>query len=189
MNKIRQDCMTGRERRPIQSQLSEPFGDVGTEIMYYAGQLIESFSAEPENLGESDAMPRADGQALADWLGLEHLLPMVEVDMPVELQGKARRQAYDALSTLHMALPFSEAERGWLVRLYRHSHVPTDETLPGMIETREAEIMSAGVKRVANGRELMRRWTAWRREADEFSGQGSFDQAREALQRVQEMMS
>ena len=46
----------------------------------------------------------------------------------------------------------------------------------------------AGVRRVVSGRDLMRRWIAWRREAGEYEGQGSHDQARDALRTMQELM-
>jgi hypothetical protein len=173
--------------RSIQSHVGEPFGDVGTEIAYYARELIQSFSIEPEVCDESGVMPRTDSRALDNWLGLEHLVPLV--DVPIELEGDVRQRAHDALSSFHTALPFSEAERSWLVRLFRQLDAPTVEAFPIAVETQEAQIMSAGVKRVVTGRDLMRRWVAWRRERDEFEGQASLDKVREALQRVQELMS
>lgn len=178
---------TIRERSPIQSQFGEPFGDVGTEIVYYADELIKSLSAEPKALGESGVMPGHDRRTLADWLGLEHLVPLV--DVPCELEGDVRQRAHGALSAFHNALPFSEAERDWLVRLYRHGAALTDETFPDIAEAYEDRIMSAGVTRVVSGRDLMRRWTAWRREADEFENQGALDQARKALQGLREQLS
>jgi len=177
---------TGRERSPIQSRFGEPFGDVGTEIVYYVDELITSLSDVPEALSESGAMPRADCAALADWLTLEQLVPLV--DVPVELEGDVRQRAHDALNAFHTALPFSEAERDWLVRLYRHRS-PTGEDLPAMIDTCNDQIVSAGIKREVVGRDLMRRWIVWRREDAEFAGEHSVDEARGALQGVREVMS
>jgi hypothetical protein len=170
--------------------LNEPFGSVGAEVASYAGDLINYLSTEPEVLGDrSLVMPEYDCQALGDWLEIEEAIPMMEVVISAEIMGPVKKKANDALFALHTALPFSEAERGWLIQLFRQLHVPSIEALPGMIETQEAQIISAGVKRVVTGRDLMRRWTAWRRETDEFVGQGSLDQAREALQSMQGLLS
>jgi hypothetical protein len=176
----------GRERSAIQSRFGEPFGDVGIEIMHYADELVSSLSGEPASLDESGAMPTADCTALANWLTLEHLVPLV--DVPVELEGDVRQRAHDALSALHTALPFSEAERGWLVRLYRHRS-PTGEDLPAMIKTCNSEVMDSGIKREIVGRDLMRRWIAWRREDAEYTDQHSVSEARNALEVVRTVMS
>jgi hypothetical protein len=177
----------GREHSPIQSRFREPFGDVGNEIAQFAGLLIQSLSTDPEAANESGNMLEEDSLALEYWLELEHLVPIVAV--PEELDGDVRKAAHDALSTLHTATPFSEAERGWLLQVARQTTPRRVETFPGLVETQESQIMSAGIKLVVTGRDLMRRWTAWRRGQDEFEGQGGLDQAREALVRIQELMS
>jgi hypothetical protein len=120
-------------------------------------------------------------------LELEHLIPLI--DVPVELEGDVRQRAFDAFAKLHTALPFDEAERGWLVTAWRQEGSTTVEDLPGAIASQEAQIVSAGVERTVSGRDLMRRWMAWRRGEDEFQGQAGLNQAREALQRVEEMLT
>lgn len=173
------------------SRFYEPFGDVGAEIADFAKLLGESLAQAPEVLDSSEVMPSADAEALEHWLVLEHLVPMMAV--PEELDGVVRKQGHDVLSVLHTAMPYSEAERGWLLRLYRQPNRPEifvrePEALPTWLATQEARIMSAGAKRVVSGRDLMRRWTAWRRQSGEFEGQGSLDEARAALRGVQWFM-
>lgn len=83
----------------------------------------------------------------------------------------------------HTALPLSEAERYWLFDPVVQSERPSTvdvyqpETLVGVAE----EVTSAGVKQVIHGREIVRRLAAWRRQMDEYAGQGTLDEAREAL--------
>lgn len=177
----------GRERTPDQSQYGEPFGDVGTEIVTFARLLTKSFSADPEASDELGAMSRTDCWDLEYMLELEHLIPLI--DVPVELEGDVRQRAHDAFGALHTALPFSEAERGWLVSVWRQERLQAVEDLPVVMSNHEAQIISAGVQRAVSGRDLMRRWTAWRRGRDEFDGYDGFTQAREALQSVEEMLT
>jgi hypothetical protein len=49
--------------------------------------------------------------------------------------------------------------------------------------------MMAGVQRTVEGRDLMRRWMSWLKEADEFQDQGSLGQARDALSSVHRLMA
>jgi hypothetical protein len=164
------------------------FGDVGWEIAYFARELITHFSTEPEPLGDgSQGMPQGDCQALEDWVMLDHQVPLIEV--PPEVDGLVRQQAQDALLDFHIALPYSEAERKWLIGLYLDRPGRTAEHKPRLLELYEDRILMAGVRRVVSGRDLMRRWTAWRREIDEFEGQGALDQARQALVKIDELLS
>jgi hypothetical protein len=166
----------------------EQFGPIGGEIARYAGELIGYFSAEPEGLrAESQDVPKPDYLALEAWLELEGSVPLIDVSMDVD--GEDRRKLHDTLLAFHTALPFNEAERGWLDQMHDRLCERSVKDIPRMIEGYEDRIMMAGVQQVVNGRDLMRRWAAWRRETDEFAGQGSLDQAREALLSVQELLS
>lgn len=53
--------------------------------------------------------------------------------------------------------------------------------IPRFLRPRSPTIVEAGLRRVVKGRDLMRRWWAWRRDLDEFADQGGLDQARAAL--------
>lgn len=163
----------------------EQFGDVGAEIAGFARDLVEYLSGEPEPLGDrAQGMPKTDNRALEGWLSMESVVPLL--DDPDD--GVLQKKGYDALLAFHIALPYNEAERQWLTQVDSASERTPDD-LSRLIEGCEDRIMMAGVQQVVSGRDLMRRWTAWRRETDEFAGQGSLDKAREALQSVQALMS
>jgi len=53
--------------------------------------------------------------------------------------------------------------------------------IPAAIRKQRFEVFSGGMHRVVKGRDLMRRWWSWRRETDEFEGQGSLEQAKVAI--------
>ena len=59
---------------------------------------------------------KGDAFALESWLEIEGAIPFLEV--PYEVEGEDRRKLHDALHAFHTALPFDEAERGWLGRTY-----------------------------------------------------------------------
>jgi len=166
------------------------FGDIALEVSDFAGDLIEFFSGEPTPLpADSAAMPMEDNKALGHWLAMESIVPII--DAPEELGGDLYKRAYDALLRFHVALPFSEAEREWLSKISARrasdeSSQPGD--LPRVIERQESRVMMAGIQRVISGRDLMRRWVAWRRETDEYAGQGSLAQARDALFDLRSLM-
>ncbi|MHB8242653.1 MAG: hypothetical protein ACYDHN_11750 [Solirubrobacteraceae bacterium] len=165
----------------------ERFGPIGEEIGDYARELIENFSAEPDELGpESHEMPKSDYRALEDWLEIEEAVPLIDVTLDVE--GSERRMVHNALFEFNTALPFSEAERGWLNRMYRHLARQSAKEMPQAIECYEDQVMASGVRQVVSGRDLMRRWVAWRRQTDEYEGQGSLDQAVEALRSIETLM-
>src|ERR1700722_8648245 len=90
------------------------------------------------------------------------------------------------LSQYRMALPFDEAEREWLWHAYDDAWGPDSID---MLRQQEARIISVGLQRVILGRDLVRRWWAWRRETEEYAGRGSLDIAREALREVIETVS
>ena len=92
---------------------------------------------------------------------------------------------FDNLRHFHAALPFNEGERHWLIAAERVAQeIPVPAGTFEHMSPMEGEIISAGVKQPVVGFDLVRRWVAWRREADDFEGQGSLDEARSALDLV-----
>jgi hypothetical protein len=79
----------------------------------------------------------------------------------------------------HVALPFEEAERAYLIENIAFDGKRPTET-DDMLR-HEARIVSRGIHKIIVGHELIRRWLAWRQQIDEYSGQGTLDQARIAL--------
>jgi hypothetical protein len=99
-----------------------------------------------------------------------------------DMDGGDIANLHRTFGRLHVALPLSEAERRWLFNPLvkeagRREGMHHPETLIGFTE----EVTSGGIKQVLQGRELVRRMSAWRRESEEFAGQGSFEEARQAL--------
>lgn len=77
----------------------------------------------------------------------------------------------------------AKPERVWLHQASLDPAGRPDPSRLYSIRRREAAIISAGVRRVIYGRELLGRWWwSWRREADGFSGQETLDIARDALE-------
>ncbi len=115
----------------------------------------------------------SDITTLHNWYNIEGHRPAAQAEMGTEVED-----LNEVLLRLHGAMPFDEVERDWLFEAHDETQGPNSITL---IRRREATIVSGGLRRVVQGRDLIRRWWSWRRETDEFSGQGSLDQARDAL--------
>jgi hypothetical protein len=167
----------------------QQFGPIGGEIAYHAEGLIDYMAPDSDSSSDPLEWQKADALALENWLEIEEAVPLLDVFDDVG--GEDRRKLHDTLHAFHTALPFNEAERGWLGRTYNKVNQidGSAKDAPRLIEGHEDRIMMAGVRRIVSGRDLMRRWIAWRREADEYEGQGSIDQARDALRTMQELVS
>jgi hypothetical protein len=90
----------------------------------------------------------------------------------------------EMLFTYNVTLPYDEAERHWLFDAYDGAWGVGSI---GIIRRQETRIVSGGLRRVVYGRELMQRWWSWRRDTDQFAGQGTVDLARDALCTLIEM--
>jgi hypothetical protein len=89
------------------------------------------------------------------------------------------------------ALPLSQGEREWLLGLEynRECKDLSAQSLGDALSRQEGHITDAGVRRVVSGHELLHRWLAWRRETDQFKGQGTLDLARRALINLVELVA
>jgi hypothetical protein len=96
------------------------------------------------------------------------------------------------LHQLHVALPFSEAERHWLAdTMHRHTAAGGPLNYPhaaDAVRKRAADLYDGGRPRRVLGTELMDTFWAWRREIFEFEGSGSFDSAVEALRSIGQIL-
>lgn len=186
-------ALEAEARRPLKELAKippgvTPFdpGGVAVEIGDIAVDMLDAL-AQPFEGGPGDR-PGYSGKyrALVNLIEMESLVQFI--DAPDEASDDAVRQARISrtLLELHVALPFNEAERGWLDRLsneYGKSE-NSSELLPDFVEQHDERIMVAGIRQVVSGRDLMRRWLSWRREADEYEGQGAVDAARGALTKL-----
>jgi hypothetical protein len=101
-----------------------------------------------------------------------------------ELMSGTRRAPHhvsELVTRYHVALPIDEAERGWLFDQCNGLAVPEQLRF---IRRQETTIVSRGLHRVVYGRDLLRRWSSWRRQTSEFVAQGTVDVARESLREL-----
>jgi len=164
-----------------------PFGSFGYDLSLDAKSLIEDLSADLEwSPGDPLAWETTDRMALECWFELDSGIPLLEV--PFEQTGVPSIRLHDTILAFRTALPFNEAERAWLHAMRSVPNAPADFDPGQRIESQTGTIMVAGVRRPVSGHNLMSRWLAWRRQTDEYQGQGSLDQAREALQSLREQL-
>ncbi len=142
---------------------------------------------------QSEAVPHEDDfQALDDLQQLEEWVftlyePLVALD---EEKGTAVERFEPLWHNFRVALPFSEAERHWFLNLDTDLEAKdTEVEMAEKLSSQEATIVSAGMHKIITGRDLVRRWLAWRRGTDEFKGQGTLDIARETLQDLHRLVT
>ncbi|HET7590960.1 MAG TPA: hypothetical protein VFK14_12360 [Solirubrobacterales bacterium] len=140
---------------------------------------------EPVHTFPSDRLvvwAKNDGIALGSMVELETGIRFI--DPHEDVDGGEIADLHRAFGRLYTALPLSEAERLWLFDPIKKR--PWREGQPSIIEPTTLigvtdEIVSAGLRQVIQGREVVRRLSDWRRETAEFAGQGTLDEARQAL--------
>ena len=166
---------------PVQRQ---PFGRAPALLAIAAADTLRDLSEVPQWSEGSRRWLQSDWFCLQNWWNIEIKTPAAQVEPRLQVDDVINLN--EMLTRFNVALPFDEAERDWLFTAY-------DEAWgPGCIRTirrQEATIVSSGLRQVIQGRDLMRRWWSWRRETDEYAGQGSLDLAREALRELVETYS
>lgn len=180
-----------------------PFG-IGTFLGSGARGMIEQLAPSTWQPGDRRRWQAADYWSLTSLYGFERecvpLLGRESLDHSV-LHGpeEAKREFEQVVSRLtaafHDALPFDDTERRWAVDVFErelgggggvaHERRAATERF----RATEDELTIDGVAQVVSGRELGRRWWAWRRNADEFAERGSLDDARAALRGLTELLS
>jgi hypothetical protein len=125
----------------------------------------------------------------------------MSADVPIDQRQAIADRLHGSLAVFREAMPYSEAERRWLVDMnrqrkersvprpdgYSRAPAPVKEQLLDF-NAAEDEIVSAGLLQVVSGRDLTRRWWSWRRQTDEFTDQGSREIAYQALQDLGHML-
>jgi hypothetical protein len=97
------------------------------------------------------------------------------------------KAAHREVDLLHACLPLSDGERRWMIDAYDANRDEGDR-LDQAIVGSEATITTNGLRQVIKGQELVRRWAAWRREIDEFAGQGIIKETRQHLRRIRGLL-
>jgi hypothetical protein len=162
-----------------------PFGSLGHEVgetaLAVLGELVK-----PAEHTSHGIWSKSDRSAFDSLRYLDTGVPLIAHDSE-EVVGSDLAELHRTFARLRTALPFSEAEREWLasdrnMSLRKRGQEP--EIYLGFTE----EIMSGGIVRVLQGRDLVRRWWAWRRETEEFTDQASLHEARLALSSLAEVL-
>jgi hypothetical protein len=167
-----------------------PYGGIGDEGGEHALQLLENLLAPktpmPFASGETPRWDDTDQQGFHFLFGLQSDINCIDPSYDDTISTGEIIDPWHGIAT---ALPFSEAERYWMLEAQRRhwrTHRQRDPEVPltESIVSVETTVMSAGVRQVLRGRDLARRWAAWRREADEFSGQGGLTTALSMLNHI-----
>ncbi len=169
--------------RPTSNEANHPYGDVGHYAGLEAYSLLDFLSRHiaAEECNEKGWHDN-DGDAISalgafDWL-LTHIRATEEVSTEEMADFDIKVIAFRA------ALPFTEAERNWLVKPSYGSLDPLYENLVKAVHSWSGEVISAGIRTAIDGHDLLRRWVAWRREIEEYADQGTLDVARETLRGI-----
>jgi len=125
-----------------------------------------------------------DRRAFEGWLSVEYHVPDAQADP--EITAEQLSHVDGLLFKYRAALPYNEAERYWLFGVL--DDLEHSRGLIGVIRRHEGQIVSGGLRQVVYGRDLTRRWWAWRRQIEQFQGQGTVDVAREALRELIEIV-
>jgi hypothetical protein len=187
----------GRYESQWQGTAELPYGENGAAISYLATALVTSLSVPISESARKDRRRWLKD----DYKALEYAVQLESRAYVAHPMGTFPAEHYDKLyfergiprltARALEALPFAEAERQWLTDSYhakqwgRPDHHWQDT--PKLIGRMESEIVSAGLRQVVEGKALMRRWWAWRRQTDEFEGQGSLAVCQHALGAIIEL--
>ncbi len=162
----------------------EQYGSEGFEIGLYGKSLMDYLSPEHEQPSDTVAWTAADYDGFNDFQELQ----ILELKLPIAptVDWGDRFHLNIAFREYNMALPYNEGERRWLLskflaaRHYGYDRIDSVE----LVKSLDDRMMMSGVRRVVHGRDLMRRWIAWRRQVDEFSGQDGPFMARITLESI-----
>jgi hypothetical protein len=187
----------GGEGSPGESPHYSPYGLAGQQLGELAFKLAPYLASPTKEMpfapGDTPRWTDDDRQTFwGELMDFEFSVPMLEREVEREAKGDFDRR-FPNIVRFHAALPFSEDERRWYVA--EHGIVwelDVDKRMDALEKARveegtdeeiaiEAQIIALGTQQGVDRRDFVRRWAAWRREVDEFAGQGQIDDARTAL--------
>jgi hypothetical protein len=171
---------------PLYNPTGNAYGFNGYGAGIVGHSLLDDLS---EPLLESERDERGwyypEGGALAALSEFDGQVPNIRAGGEVSLE---EMEAFTArLDAFRLALPLSEAERHWMHRV-EGAIDPHSYHFEAQIGHVDDEVIALGLRTRIDGRDMLRRWRAWRRETDEYAGQGTLDLAREALRGVVQLL-
>lgn len=169
------------------------YGPAGSEMWRDATRLLNNLLAPKPDLafmpGDPPQWDEGDIAAFANYHAFERSVPFLEPQSSVGgdslVDGQDLGDLFRNFRELNACLPFSEGERHWLLAqaLEVRAYQDYGAFVTGLIPV-ETPVISDGIQQKLVGEDLARRWPAWRREQQEFSGQGSLQKAQRLLGRI-----
>jgi hypothetical protein len=171
-----------------------PYGVPGRHLGLAAIKTAEALADEPS----------WDGDSERSWLRSDYLAFNQVIDFADDARRRQtelflcrvgtdpysqdRREHFSEwISEFHIALPFSEGERHWLIE--RVQNPPSTERKADAIRRRTGQgIYEAGRRRDIRPAELLDAFWAWRRDIFEFEDTGSLDIAIDALRSIGQIL-
>ena len=170
-----------------------PYGPAGEELQLDAVRLLDNLLAPKAAMAFGpDETPRwteDDLSALQYFYALD--ASVAHLDSPPSVEGRGDyvdgvdvANLFRNFRELNASLPFSEGERHWLFPRIKALRARDYGTFVARLATVETTVISAGVQQALVGWDVARRWPAWRREEQEFTDQGSLQNAQRLLSRI-----
>jgi hypothetical protein len=153
-----------------------PPGEGAIYVGCIAADALADLTVEPNwSAGQRRQWIGRDGWSFHECQEIDQAVPHARAELDVSDAAVLS----NLLHSFHTALPYSQAEWHWLHEAYYD--LPVGPGRWNIIRRQEIQLVSSGLRQVVYGRDLLRRWWAWRRQTDEFQGQGTLDIARGAL--------
>ncbi len=174
-----------------------PYGSIATEVGSAALSAAEALAREPIAYGSQRRWHQDDHDAFHKTLVAANLLKRAGAQQLIDgayraLSHQTPEGVQDAMvgsiDTFHHYLPFTEAERDWLIMIAFRTMTPDDGSMdiepqiPAQRVRRRTETwISAGEMVEMDGRTLLGRWWAWRHGAREFGNKAAAETVRDSL--------
>jgi hypothetical protein len=179
----------GEQPRSNRSQYG-PYGFEGRQVGECAvalwNEIVSADEAMPFTPGATPQWNDNDRLVFFNLMDFESSIPGLEDVVQGDLDDH-----FSEVGFFRAALPFTEDEQQWLYGDGRITQELDENDWEEMDEARaregmvmvaiEAQIIRLGEQHHMAGADVVRRWAAWRREADEYEGQDTLSVARNAL--------
>src|SRR4029077_12346894 len=128
------------------------------------------------------------GSQFAEQLMLPHAASVGHL-VSAGLSSEGAQIISDTVTAYCDALPFTDAERRWLIGVIHEIDEEYDwAQLMTAVMQKRGEVILAGKRQLVDGHELVSRWWDWTRRAGEFAEQGTYSEVlRGALAHISDL--